>query len=63
MESCNVEKKATDPVASGDANRTSNPKANANILSILLFWWMNKILNLGSKKTLLSVLAPSSGRR
>ena len=53
MESCSVEE-ATDPVGSGDANRTSNPKVNANILSILLFWWMNKILNLGSKRTLQS---------
>ena len=53
MESCSVEE-ATDPVGNGNANRTRNPKVNANILSILLFWWMNKILNLGSKRTLQS---------
>ena len=54
MESYSVEKEVTDPVGNNDANRISNPKENANILSILLFWWMNKILNLGSKRTLQS---------
>ena len=35
-----------------DAKAPVNPKGTANFLSLVFFWWMEKVLRLGSKKTL-----------